>query len=72
MQPNPTGGYGGPPQPFQPGYAGGYTGAPGGEAPKGYDTTPGMNSNVQVPPASYRPDAPYHVRILTGSNPFGC
>ena len=64
MQPNLTGGYGGPPQPFQPGYAGGYKGNPGGDVPKGYDAAPGMNSHVQVPPTSYNPSAPFHVRIL--------
>jgi hypothetical protein len=63
MQSNPTGVYGGSAQPFQPGYAGGYTGTPVGEAPKGYDAAPGTNSHIQVPPTSYRPDAPY-VRIL--------
>jgi hypothetical protein len=63
MQPNPTG-YSGPPQPFQPGYTGNYVGGPPSGPPKGYDATPGIDPQVQVPPNSYNPDVPYQVRIL--------
>src|SRR4051794_16329085 len=58
MQPNNTG-YGGGPQPFQPGYTGGYT-SPG--APKGYDAYPHTTPGVQEPPRSYDPNQPSHVR----------
>ncbi|KIM31507.1 hypothetical protein M408DRAFT_327695 [Serendipita vermifera MAFF 305830] len=48
-------GYNNGPQPFQPGYTGGYTG-PG--APKGYDTYPNTTPGLQEPARSYDPNQP--------------
>jgi hypothetical protein len=46
------------PQPFQPGYGGGYTGGAG--AAKGYDVNPN-GTPLQEPARSYNPEQPYPV-----------